>query len=111
MDLVNLIEMCLNLHTRECSTDNFVEVIWRGRHSRRELLLTQEKGIIKSLGWQMTILSSEHDDKSYLPEYYQVPGGIVKYVLRRERLAGEPIAQKPNLYDNPFLYFRPEPRS
>ncbi|KAF4635746.1 hypothetical protein G7Y89_g2343 [Cudoniella acicularis] len=89
MDLPNLIEKFLYLHTDGKS----IEVLWKGCFVR-EPLLAEKQELFEKQGWKMTIWPVLEKDGA--------PGLWVMYVLRRERFLGpfELMAQDPSPYSH-----------
>ncbi|KAH8672744.1 hypothetical protein BGZ60DRAFT_405479 [Tricladium varicosporioides] len=103
MELPNLVDKFLDIYTRGSELKDFVEVLWKGRYSRQ--LLLDEQEIIKNVGWVLTISPIEEDEESFWPgSTYKVPGGVTKYVLRRQRITGVLMAQDPSPYSHTAVY-------
>jgi len=95
MDLPNLMENFRSLHAPR------VEVLWKSKECRQEL--EEQQPIMKSIGWDATVLLPAEDYLHPHPEYHGChrptdEWRIAKYVLRREGLTEPLFAQEPCPY-------------
>jgi hypothetical protein len=94
MELANLVEKFLDLHTYRTAHQESVEVFWRGKDFREYILADQET--IERLGRLITVSSTVEDEPSLKSCDTSFPGPLIIYILRRGKPVGPLIAQDPS---------------
>lgn len=101
MELPNLVETFIDLHTRRSGERDLIEVLWKGMASRRVLLA--EEDLINDLGWNMSITPIEEDQASFPNCKSLIPGGVTKYTLRRRKFIGRLTTQDPSPFSDIYI--------
>jgi len=101
MELPNLLEMFLELHSRP-SEKGSLEVVWKGLAEKR--ILTAEQDLIKNLGWNMSTSTAEKAEIRLCFGSWANHEDFVRYTLRREKLTGSLITQDPSPYSDSYIY-------